>query len=1514
MVSDSTLKILFALSGNVCAFPGCTAPIVDTEHGVVTGQICHIKARRKQGPRYDANQPTSERNGYENLILMCSAHNKIVDDPSTGDAFTVEILQGYKREHELRFHNTVVKPDLLSRFIQSVGLKEGVRDYYKFQEDVCEQVPLTIWRRPMKGSEVFVQPSLIVERIKHDDTGIFEDDHSKSYSDNRSNEVLGHNNRARNETESERLSAAQPPVKTLGKSSWESVFRRDGLRLLFVGDAGSGKSFSLTQEVRQRLADARTQLESPDCDLWELSLPLIVRATTLVEKEGPAADALLQCLADPSLASSSGFYNWWHQAFASEKGRRLFIVIDGLDEIGEGRNERFVELMKELDRLESASLIVSCRTMYLAERQRWIAWVRQPAKVIGVAPLEEEQQTALIEKRLGDRAGELMVALKKKHALRLLCRSPLILTWVCSLYLSGESSKDLTYSFLYDKVIAKLLRGDWRDENHRPKWTRSENETRYDQILQQRRAEISKIVWYLFQTSRSRNRFTGSDWGEAYDLALAAGGDLQVGAQELWDEMKLVGLITASDSAVDGSNPAPSDPNDKYYSFVHRTILEYFAVRGLSLQNPDWINTLTKHMWCESDWDKLITFAPSVAGNSTILLRRIAKETGATSTAEPLLATLSVFCSIATTLSMLALLIIGGVAAAQISASRNASDRERAYLKQLVESFRTTSVSEITGQPVKTIVARLTDLDQCYKQTEQVFQTSVLRETGPSAESKRWLAPWLGFLFPRLAWVVLPLLLGALLFRLANFVLYRITVPPQDDIFRTGLRLQAEILGLNNNVSEKESKRVVSELLASEKAESSNIDGASEEGGIPEDLLLLVGSNDHARQALSNHWKKIVAHRRKQLLKRNRRLRRILSTCHWTSEMFGRHDREALLIASDLRNVWQLAEALGPNGHKFARHLRKEMAKDFQQALEWRTIKLTETQLRDRLVSEFNTLIGGASCFQPALLEGVSLRLETVALIEQTPEGEDLVRLNRLLLEDQFRPQIRKLRSVWVRFAGWWIWQFVKTTLLTRMYELGELSPESSLSLALRGLSLLPSEDNRQTLMDLLDEIATTRNYLVRAGKSTMTFGRLEVMLAKALVRIGDPRDNDRLVELANRRPEGNRHTIFAVQELAKVDPRRGIAAAAKCLLEGWQANGDHRREAEFLDVLSAQPHEAVLSELIQMSEKEPEIFHRVMRPWLERLSSYEIAKESLERVVTQAANTHLSDAAQKTLDRSHEYAWLDAPAWLDHCAKEIAKKVRAGLTVEAAKLFDVSISSYYFDYNSESVSKSLDRVASACNESVLDSWFEENFHLLSIRCTGMGAVGKQPSGRVVEQALIKRAGRLDFDHIDGEGFGQKTSILQALGELGTKEAGATLIEILTRTRHVSSRIHRRLNDNSYDRGLFFVLLIASLGKMGDEARFELIREAQYPRTWLSYYIAARSLAKVDAQKALKLLLLGTVQRGNHEPWKPEYGPEPGLLSLAQSCGARIMKVTYDGYQRYWVTSRSRRFRFVVRA
>lgn len=104
----STIKRLFAHSHNQCAFLGCDVPIVE-KSGVVTGIICHIKARNKGGPRFDAKQLAEERHAFENLILLCSRHSKIID--SQPKAYSVELLREIKEIHERDGNFEISKKD-----------------------------------------------------------------------------------------------------------------------------------------------------------------------------------------------------------------------------------------------------------------------------------------------------------------------------------------------------------------------------------------------------------------------------------------------------------------------------------------------------------------------------------------------------------------------------------------------------------------------------------------------------------------------------------------------------------------------------------------------------------------------------------------------------------------------------------------------------------------------------------------------------------------------------------------------------------------------------------------------------------------------------------------------------------------------------------------------------------------------------------------------------------------------------------------------------------------------------------------------------------------------------------------------------------------------------------------------------------------------------------------------------------------------------------------------------------
>lgn len=96
--SLSTIKRLFAVSHNQCAFPGCLLPLVDSSNERVIGKVCHIKANNPRGPRYDPLQSEEERQSFTNLMILCSNHHDVID--SDIEAYTVERLNAMKEKHE----------------------------------------------------------------------------------------------------------------------------------------------------------------------------------------------------------------------------------------------------------------------------------------------------------------------------------------------------------------------------------------------------------------------------------------------------------------------------------------------------------------------------------------------------------------------------------------------------------------------------------------------------------------------------------------------------------------------------------------------------------------------------------------------------------------------------------------------------------------------------------------------------------------------------------------------------------------------------------------------------------------------------------------------------------------------------------------------------------------------------------------------------------------------------------------------------------------------------------------------------------------------------------------------------------------------------------------------------------------------------------------------------------------------------------------------------------------------
>src|ERR1700686_4129326 len=104
--SERSLKVLWGLSGGVCAFPGCTTPVIESsgEQGaIVIGEIAHILPNSDHGPRSPSLDDIDGRGDYGNLIVLCPTHHTLIDNEPL--SYPESVLRTWKGVHELNIRS-----------------------------------------------------------------------------------------------------------------------------------------------------------------------------------------------------------------------------------------------------------------------------------------------------------------------------------------------------------------------------------------------------------------------------------------------------------------------------------------------------------------------------------------------------------------------------------------------------------------------------------------------------------------------------------------------------------------------------------------------------------------------------------------------------------------------------------------------------------------------------------------------------------------------------------------------------------------------------------------------------------------------------------------------------------------------------------------------------------------------------------------------------------------------------------------------------------------------------------------------------------------------------------------------------------------------------------------------------------------------------------------------------------------------------------------------------------------
>jgi hypothetical protein len=101
---DKDVKLLFSKAAGRCAFPDCRKECIivglNPATPVLTAEIAHIIASSDDGPRGDSSFPEAERDRYNNLLLLCHEHHRLVDDEDNFQDYPATMIRRWKQDHE----------------------------------------------------------------------------------------------------------------------------------------------------------------------------------------------------------------------------------------------------------------------------------------------------------------------------------------------------------------------------------------------------------------------------------------------------------------------------------------------------------------------------------------------------------------------------------------------------------------------------------------------------------------------------------------------------------------------------------------------------------------------------------------------------------------------------------------------------------------------------------------------------------------------------------------------------------------------------------------------------------------------------------------------------------------------------------------------------------------------------------------------------------------------------------------------------------------------------------------------------------------------------------------------------------------------------------------------------------------------------------------------------------------------------------------------------------------------
>jgi hypothetical protein len=136
----------------------------------------------------------------------------------------------------------------------------------------------------------------------------------------------------------------------------------------------------------------------------------------------------------------------------------------------------------------------------------------------------------------------------------------------------------------------------------------------------------------------------------------------------------------------------------------------------------------------------------------------------------------------------------------------------------------------------------------------------------------------------------------------------------------------------------------------------------------------------------------------------------IITTLNRWTEVFDVNGFSHLTPA-DILQLSSLTAKLAAPADPVSQYLKTQLSANTRQLVDEFVPTVSDPiPLREALVVDLNGIIDGPNIHDPQRFAGIALRPETQLLIDVSPRGDDLVELNRLLLEDAFPADLARKR------------------------------------------------------------------------------------------------------------------------------------------------------------------------------------------------------------------------------------------------------------------------------------------------------------------------------------------------------------------------------------------------------------------------------------------------------------------------------------------------------------------------